>query len=59
MGQINFVESLVEYAMCYVSVYHSEVMDCVLENIEDSEKLTVEERQYLSEIVRAMIDKLL
>ena len=53
------VESLVEHAMNYVSVYHSQVMDYVLDNIEDSEELSQEEWQYLSEMVRGIMDKLI
>jgi len=53
------VESLVKHAMDYVSVYHSQVMDYMLDNIEDSKELTMEEWQYLSERVRGIMDKLL
>jgi len=53
------VESLVEHALNYVSVYHWEVMDYVLENIEDSEELTQEEWQFLSERVRGIMDRLM
>jgi len=57
--EIFDVESLVKHAMYYVSVYHSEIMDYVLDNIEDSEDFTQEERQYLSGRVREIIDKFL
>ena len=53
------IESLVEHAVCYVSVYHYTVMDYVLNNIEDSEELTQEETRYLSEQVRKFMDKYL
>ena len=52
------VESLVEYATDYISVYHSEIMGYVLDNIEDSEEFTQEERQYLSERVRGFMEKI-
>jgi len=51
------IERVVEHATWYISVYHFQVMDYVLENIEDSEELTGEEREYLSERVRGFIDK--
>ena len=51
------VESLVEHALYYISVFHCAVMDYVLENIEDSEELTQEEMQYLSERVQDFIVK--
>ena len=51
------VESLVEHATCYVSVYSSEVMDYVLENIEDSDEFTQEERQYLFERIKEFVEK--
>jgi hypothetical protein len=53
------VESLVEHALYYVSVYHSAVLEYVLDNIEDSEELIHEEREYLSERVQEYIDKYL
>ena len=51
------VERLVEHATNYVSVYHYQVMEYVLENIEDSEELTDEERELLSERVKEFLDK--
>jgi len=51
------VESLVEHALTYVSVFYSAVLDYVLDNIEDSEELTQEEREYLSERVQKFINK--
>ena len=51
------VEGLVEHAISYVSVYHSDVMDFVMYNIEDSDELTREEYQYLSDRVYNMIEE--
>jgi hypothetical protein len=53
------VESLVEHAVYYINVYHCAIMDYVLDNIEDSEELTQEETQYLSERVQEFTDKYL
>jgi hypothetical protein len=51
------VESLVEHATNYVSVYPTEVMDYLFDNMEDSEEFTQKEWQYLSERVEKIIDK--
>ena len=53
------VESLVEHAVCSVSIYHCIVMDYILDNIEDSQEFTHEEVRYLSKKVSQFMDKYL
>jgi hypothetical protein len=53
------VESLVEHAVCHISIYHYAVMDYILDNIEDSEEFTHEEERYLSKKVSEFMDNYL
>ena len=53
------VESLVEHAVCYVSICHCIVMDYVLANIEDWQEFTHEEVRYLSKKVSEFMDNYL
>jgi len=57
--EIADVRGLIEHAVQYVSVYKDGVIDFVFDNIEDSEELYPEEREYLIERITEIIEEII